>query len=102
MWLASMARVKQHEARKTCGLFSPMLPEQRKDAEEFEALRLNGEAGLPLHVSGGCLGRRLPRLHSADRVAAECSAPGNNRQLVVKPRMNFSASEQPWTMGSRQ
>ena len=63
MWLDSIARVKQHELRKTCGLFSPMLPEQRKDAEEFEALRLNREAGLSLHVSGGCLGRRLPCLH---------------------------------------
>ena len=63
MWLDSMARVKQHEVRTTCGLFSSMLPEQREDAEKLEALRLNGEASLPLHVSGGCLGRRLPRLH---------------------------------------
>ena len=90
MWLDSIARVKQHEVRKTCGLFSPMLPEQRKDAEEFEALRLNREAGLPLHVSGGCFGRRLPRLHWLTKllqnvvhlatVSSACSSQGETSQ----------------------
>ena len=41
-----------------------MLPQQRGDAQELEALRRQRESGLPLHVPDSCLCRRLPRLHT--------------------------------------
>ena len=41
-----------------------MLPQQRGDAQELEALRRQQESGLPLHVPDSCLCRRLPGLHA--------------------------------------
>ena len=59
---------------QTCGLFSPLLPEQRGDAEELEAVWLKSQASLPLHIPDCRLCRRLSSLYASHANVTTASA----------------------------
>ena len=51
--------------QQTCGLLSSLLPKQRHDAEEVEALWIKRQASLPLHIPDSGFCRCLSSLHAS-------------------------------------